>query len=67
MGRRGSCAGVRDPRGKSFTDQGVPADERRFQPIEGIDEHTIATALGERFDRHLAVSALDQMLTPHQN
>ena len=56
-----------NPRGKSFTDQGVPADARRFRPIEGIDEHTIATALGERFNRHLAVSALDQILTPHLN
>jgi hypothetical protein len=54
-------------RGKSFTDQGIPADERRFRPIEGIDEHTIATALGGRFDRRLAVSALDQIITPHRN
>jgi Domain of unknown function (DUF222) len=56
-----------NPRGKSFTDHGVPADARRFRPIEGIDEHTIATALGERFDRRLAVDALNQILTPHPN
>jgi hypothetical protein len=53
--------------GTSITDHGVPDDARRFRPIEGIDEHTIATALGERLDRRLAVDALNQILAPHPN
>jgi hypothetical protein len=56
-----------NPAGKSFTDQGIPADARRFRPIEGVDEHTIATAWGDRFDRRLAVGALDEILFPHRN
>jgi hypothetical protein len=53
--------------GKSVTDHGLPADARRFRPIEDIDEHTIATALGERLDRRRAVDALDRILAPHRN
>jgi hypothetical protein len=51
-----------DPRGKTITDHGVPPDPRQFQPVEGIDPSTITTALGEPFDRALAVSALDQII-----
>ena len=52
------------PSGKMITDQGVPPDPRQFQPIETITSKTIQTALGERFDRHLAVATVFEMLKP---
>jgi hypothetical protein len=55
------------PNGKIITDHGLPPDVRQFQPIETIDSTTIATALGERLDRHLAVGTLFEMFRPTFN
>src|SRR5690606_10772175 len=55
------------PSGKMITDQGGPPDPRPFRPIETIYSQTIQTALGERFDRHLAVATLFEMLRPTVN
>ena len=55
------------PHGKRFTDVCIGRRAGALPFVAGIDERTIATALGERLDLHHAVAVLQHPVRPSRN